>query len=124
MKVTKTEKIWLIAVIVFYFLYNLPFFPKYNEAVPTLVHAALTVIPLWVIIYIGMARVYRIYRLKSDETMGTLEDDPRDEAEGVTKTVAEKADSAAAAVEAKAEEATDAAAEAVEAAKEEVTDNG
>ncbi len=66
MKVTKTEKIWLVIVAAFYLLYNLPGIPAYNEAVPTLVHAALTVIPLWIVVYVGMHRVYKIYALRED----------------------------------------------------------
>ena len=46
MKLTKTEKIWMIVTAVLYILYNLPGVPPYGEAVPTLVHAALTVLPL------------------------------------------------------------------------------
>lgn len=67
MKVTKTEKIWLLIVTVLYLLYNLPGVPAYNEAVPTLVHGALTVIPIWVVIYVGMAKVYKIYKLRDED---------------------------------------------------------
>lgn len=81
MKVTKTEKVWLILTAIFYFLYNLPHFPKYDDAPTAMIHALVTVVPLWVIVYVGLARVQRIYRLKSDETTGTLEEDPRDKEE-------------------------------------------
>lgn len=64
MKLLKVEKIWLIAVGVFYLLYNIPGLPPYNMAVPTLVHALLTVVPLWILVYVGLARVYRAYRLR------------------------------------------------------------
>lgn len=67
MKVTKTEKIWLLLTVVFYILYNLPGVPPYGQAVPTIVHGLLTVLPLWVIVYIGLARVYKIYTLREDE---------------------------------------------------------
>lgn len=66
MKVTKTEKIWLILTVVFYILYNLPGVPPYNQAIPTLIHALLTVVPIWVITYVGLAKVYRIYKLRDD----------------------------------------------------------
>ena len=45
MKVTKTEKIWLIVVTALYALYNFPGLPAYDQAEPMLWHAALTVIP-------------------------------------------------------------------------------
>lgn len=67
MKVTKTEKIWLLIVTVLYLLYNLPGVPPYNEAVPTLVHGALTILPIWVVIYVGMSKVYKIYKLRDED---------------------------------------------------------
>ena len=64
MKITKTEKIWLIATVLFYALYNLPGVPAYNQPIPTLIHAACTVLPIWIICYVGMGRVYKEYKLK------------------------------------------------------------
>lgn len=64
MRVTKSEKIWLIVVAALYFLYNFPGVPAYNEAGPMLIHAALTVIPLWIAVYIGMHKVYKVYKLR------------------------------------------------------------
>lgn len=64
MKITKTEKIWLAVVIIFYACYNLPFVPAYGLARATIVHAAVTLIPLWIAIYVGFAKVCRIYRLR------------------------------------------------------------
>lgn len=68
MKLTKTEKIWILVVGIFYILYNIPGVPPYGEAVPTLIHGALTVLPLWIAVYIGLSRVYKIYKLRDDET--------------------------------------------------------
>lgn len=45
---------------------------------PTLVHAALTVLPLWIVVYIGLSRVYKIYKLRDD----TDTDDVSDKKEG------------------------------------------
>lgn len=64
MKITKTEKIWLGIVILFYVCYNLPFVPAYGHAKATLVHAAITLIPLWISIYVGLVKVCRIYRIR------------------------------------------------------------
>ena len=74
MKLTKTEKIWLGVVVLFYILYNLPLFPAYGETVPALLHDALTLIPLWCSIYIGLFRVFREQPLK--EQPEKSEDDP------------------------------------------------
>ena len=67
MKITKAEKIWLALTVVFYILYNLPGVPPYGEAVPTIIHALLTVLPLWIIAYAGMTRIYKIYKLRDEE---------------------------------------------------------
>ena len=39
MKLSRLEKIWLISVIIFYFLYNLPFFPPYHHSGDRYPHA-------------------------------------------------------------------------------------
>ena len=64
MKITKTEKIWLGAVILFYVCYNLPFVPAYGHAKATIIHAIITLIPLWISIYVGLVKVCKIYRIR------------------------------------------------------------
>ena len=64
MKVTRAEKIWLILGVVFYLLYNLPGFPEYNDPVTTVIHGALTVIPIWVICYVGFYMVNKKYKIR------------------------------------------------------------
>lgn len=71
MKMTKTEKIWLIAVIFFYICYNLPFVPRYNSSAGALIHGAITLIPLWIAVYVGLVKVCRIYKLKDMNTQQT-----------------------------------------------------
>lgn len=70
MKLTKVEKIWIAVVTAFYLLYNLPGVPPYEAAIPTLIHGALTVVPLWIAVYIGLAKVYKIYALRDDDSDG------------------------------------------------------
>lgn len=67
MRVTKTEKIWLIVVALLYGLYNFPGVPAYNDSNAMFIHAALTVVPLWIAVYIGMAKVYKIYKIKDQK---------------------------------------------------------
>lgn len=67
MKITKTEKIWLAVVLIFFLLYNLPFVPPYGNAAATILHAIVTVIPLWIAIYVGFVKVCRIYKLKESD---------------------------------------------------------
>lgn len=77
MKISKEEKIWLISVLTFFILYNLPYVPPYGNAAATIIHAIVTVIPLWISIYVGFVRVCRIYRLKdgSDRKKGEADND-------------------------------------------------
>lgn len=64
MKLSKLEKIWLISVIIFYFLYNLPFFPSYYHSKATILHMILTIIPLWTAVYFGLFKVCKKQKLK------------------------------------------------------------
>ena len=47
--------------------YNIPGVPPYNQPTATLIHAALTVVPIWVITYIFLPKVYRIYKLRNEK---------------------------------------------------------
>ena len=38
-----------------------------NQPTATLIHAALTVVPIWVITYIFLPKVYRIYKLRNEK---------------------------------------------------------
>lgn len=64
MKITKTEKIWLALTVLFFALYNLPGVPGYNDAKGLIIHGLLTVVPLWICVYVGLFKVLRKYRLK------------------------------------------------------------
>ena len=67
MKISKNEKVWLIVVVILYLLYNLPGFPKYGQPVPTVIHGAITVIAIWIAVYIGLGKVYKEYPLNEEE---------------------------------------------------------
>ncbi|UWG97875.1 hypothetical protein LPY66_03440 [Dehalobacter sp. DCM] len=60
----KTEKWWLILVVLFYVLYNIPGVPQYGDARGAIIHGALTIIPIWVIVYVGMYILNRQRKLK------------------------------------------------------------
>lgn len=70
MKLTRAEKIWLTVVVIFYILYNLPFFPKYYMAKAAILHMVITIIPLWIAIYIGFFKVCH-GKKKTKEKEGT-----------------------------------------------------
>lgn len=69
----KTEKWWLALVVLFYLLYNLPGVPRFGDSAATLWHGALTLIPLWVVIYAGYFKLNRQRKLKAaaEEPPGT-----------------------------------------------------
>ncbi|MDO4554185.1 MAG: hypothetical protein Q4B70_03455 [Lachnospiraceae bacterium] len=67
MKITKVEKIWLLIVVVLYVIYNIPGFPKYGDSFMCLVSGLILVGGIWVVIYIGMSKVYKIQKLKEEE---------------------------------------------------------
>ncbi len=75
MKITKTEKIWLAAVFIFYICYNLPFVPPYGHAKATLIHAMITLVPLWISVYVGLVKVCRIYRIRDTKKTENQKED-------------------------------------------------
>lgn len=79
-KLRRTEIIWLVAVTVFYLLYNLPGVPRYGDAPGMMLHAVLTIIPVWVAVYIGLIRVNRLEALRDDQSEAdrTSEEPARD----------------------------------------------
>lgn len=68
MRITKSERLWLVVTAIFYILYNIPGVPALGDAQGMLVHGALTVVPLWILAYVGMNRVYKVYKLKEQKS--------------------------------------------------------
>lgn len=66
MKITKFEKIWLVLTVIFYVAYNIPGVPAYGDANGTLIHALVTVLPIWILGYYGMYKINKIYKLRDD----------------------------------------------------------
>ena len=81
MSYKKTEKWWLILVVLFYGLYNLPGVPEYGNAKAALWHGALTIIPLWIIIYGGLFLLFKQQKLKITETNSSSIDEESKEGE-------------------------------------------
>ncbi len=67
MKISKAEKIWLIAVIVFYALYNFPFYPAYGNSEGLISHGLLTLIPLWICVFAGVYFVNKSQPLRDEK---------------------------------------------------------
>lgn len=67
MKITKSEKVWLILTIIFFILYNIPGIPVFRDAKGLIIHSVLTVVPLWLISYIGMVKINKVYKLRSNK---------------------------------------------------------
>ncbi len=67
MKISKMEKIWLFTVVLFFVLYNLPGVPAYGDSKGMLIHGVVTIIPLWIAVYIGMIVINKRGSGKKDE---------------------------------------------------------
>lgn len=67
-KLKKAEKVWLISVIVWYVLYNLPFVPAYGNAKAAIFHGIITLVPLWLSVYIGFFKICKILKLREDKS--------------------------------------------------------
>ncbi|MGB4504101.1 MAG: hypothetical protein WBI44_04320 [Syntrophaceticus sp.] len=75
----KTEKWWLALVVLFYVLYNLPGVPPYGNARAAIIHGALTIIPLWIVIYGGMFILHKQRRLKEFPNNDLQKSEPNSE---------------------------------------------
>lgn len=77
----KKELLWLIGVVLFYVLYNLPMVPKYGDAKGMIIHALVTLVPLWIIVYAGFFAVCKAMPIKDEDS-----DDSKDTSEKEEKT--------------------------------------
>jgi hypothetical protein len=67
MKLLKSEKLWIAAVATFFVLYNLPGVPAYGDARGLLIHALVTVLPLWIAVYVGLEKMGKVWQLRDEE---------------------------------------------------------
>ena len=67
MRVSKGEKIWIILTVIFYVLYNIPGLPAHGDQMGAMIHAILTVGPLWVVVFVGTKLIYKKYPLKDQK---------------------------------------------------------
>lgn len=51
-------------IVLFLLVYNLPGVPQYEDANGALLHGALTLIPLWITVYVGFFRLNSQRKLK------------------------------------------------------------
>lgn len=58
-----TEKWWLALTVGFFVLYNFPGLPEYGDALGAFWHGGLTLIPLWIVIYVGLIKLNRQRKL-------------------------------------------------------------
>ena len=73
MKVTKKEIIWLCLSLLFLVLYYMPGLPAYLDSKGLLIHGVLTLIPFFLVSWIGNAMINKLYKLR-DEKHQTSED--------------------------------------------------
>lgn len=67
MKITKKEKIWLGLSLLFLALYYMPGLPEYLDSKGLLIHAALTLIPFFLISWVGNVMINKLYKLKDEK---------------------------------------------------------
>ena len=67
MKITKKEKWWLGISLLFLALYYMPGLPPYLDSRGLLIHAALTLIPFFLVSWIGNAMINKNYKLKDND---------------------------------------------------------
>jgi hypothetical protein len=79
----KTEKWWLGLTVLFYVLYNFPGIPAYGNAQAALWHGALTLIPLWVIIYVGYFKIMKQRKFRDITTNASCPAEHNAQKEGV-----------------------------------------
>jgi hypothetical protein len=75
----KTEKWWLGLVVLFFILYNLPGVPHYGDPHATILCGALTIVPLWIIVYVGMIILNRQRKLTGKVENKDMLDDSGEE---------------------------------------------
>lgn len=63
----KSEKVWLSLTLIFFALYNIPGIPAMGDAKGMFIHAFLTLVPIWLIAYFGMYKVYKDKKLRQPE---------------------------------------------------------
>ncbi len=73
-----TEKWWLALVVLFYLLYNIPYYPEYGDSTAALWHGALTLIPLWIVVYVGLFRLSSLRQLDEDAICREFNDEGED----------------------------------------------
>ena len=66
-KLKKIEALWLISVIVCYLAYNLPFVPSYNNPKGAIIHGIVTLVPLWISVYLGFFQICKRMKIKDKE---------------------------------------------------------
>ncbi len=80
MKLLRSEKLWLATVTLFFLLFNAPGVPTYHDAVGLLVHALMTIVPLWVAVYVGLVAMARAWPLRENNDLARDCVDPVDDA--------------------------------------------
>ena len=73
-----TERWWLALIVLFYLLYNMPYYPEYGDSNAALWHGALTLIPLWITVYAGLFRLNKMRQLDKEAISREFDDEGED----------------------------------------------
>ena len=71
MKIGRTEKCWLAAVLLFWVFYNFPGFPAYGDIKGCIIHGIINFVGTFLSVFVGCKLVEREYPLKEDDEAGS-----------------------------------------------------
>ena len=71
MKIGRTEKCWLAAVLLFWVFYNFPGFPAYGDIKGCIIHGIISFVGTFLSVFVGCKLVEREYHLKEDDEAGS-----------------------------------------------------
>jgi len=71
MKIGRTEKCWLAAVLLFWVFYNFPGFPAYGDIKGCIIHGIISFVGTFLSVFVGCKLVEREYPLKEDDEAGS-----------------------------------------------------
>lgn len=73
MKIGRTEKWWLAAVLFFWVFYNFPGFPAYGDIKGCIIHGIISFIGTFLSVFIGCKLTEREYPLKEDDETDSVQ---------------------------------------------------
>ena len=71
MKIGRTEKLWLAAVLFFWVFYNFPGLPAYGDIRGCIIHGIISFVGTFLSVFVGCKLTEREYPLKEDDQVNS-----------------------------------------------------